>query len=92
MTIPVKPFAATISAGMIALAFSGPALGGNYQGSDLPRSGGHIEAWYFPELETAEWSEFAAFETETIRSGSPESRTPWAAPGLPRSGGHIDAW
>jgi hypothetical protein len=61
---------------MIALALSGPVIGGDYRGSELPRTGGHVEDWYFGI--SSKQSDFASFETESIPSD------------LPRSGGHVE--
>jgi hypothetical protein len=92
MTTRLRSVAATISACAITLAFSGSAIGGGYRGPELPRSGGPVEAWYSDEPGTLEHSDFAAFETESIRAGSSKSTASWAAPGLPRSGGPVEAW
>lgn len=91
MTGPTHAIVATVSASVILLALSGSAMGTDSRGAGLPRSGGHIEAWYFPELRSAETSKLAAFEAEGLRSDSLEIRRAWAASGLPRSGGHVDS-
>ena len=93
MTARMKPIAATISACVVTLAFTGPVLGGGYEGSGLPRSGGPIDDDYFATSSSLERSDFAAFDTESVQSGRSESTPSWgAAAGLPRSGGHVEDW
>lgn len=48
----IKVVATAVSVGVITLAFSGSAIGNDYRASELPRSNGHIEDWYFPATDT----------------------------------------
>lgn len=92
MTVRMKPVAATLSACVVTLAFSGPVIGGDDWRYGIPKSGGHIEDWYFAKSQSLERSDMAAFDTKSIRSGNPQSTRPEVTSGLPKSGGHIEDW